>query len=195
MRRILFMFGLVFLVLLHITISPVLATADTNTQSEIKIKLLPESILFTIENMKPGDSASRTIAIENSGEDEFKFNMQIEDVGSEKLFNELMIEISDAKGLLYSGKMTDFDGFEARNLKTMEKDEFYLTIHFPEHLGNEYQGLEAKFNIVFIAQGLELGEFFELPNTATNYINYMLGGVILLLFGITVYIVKIKKGL
>jgi hypothetical protein len=190
-----FMMGLITLLLMHISMSPVLATPDTNSQSEIKIKLLPEDVLFTIENMQPGDEVSKTIAIQNSGEQEFKYNMKLEDAGSEKLFNELLIEISDADGLLYSGKMIEFDGIEARNLKSMENDEFSLTIIFPEHLGNEYQGSVAKFNIVFVAEGINLDDLFELPNTATNYYNYMVGGAILILFGLTAYIVKVKKGL
>src|SRR5690606_16402952 len=68
-------------------------------------------------------------------------------------FNELLLEISAEDTELYEGKLKDFTPFSARFIDSMDEEELTMTIRFPEHLGNEFQGLSTNFSFIFVAKG------------------------------------------
>ena len=48
--------------------------------------------------------------------------------------------------------MAGFKGFEARFLPSFEDEELTFIAEFPEESGNEFQGLETQFAIIFFAR-------------------------------------------
>ncbi|MBU9722450.1 MULTISPECIES: LPXTG cell wall anchor domain-containing protein [Bacillaceae] len=181
------------------------------------ITTTPESVLFEVTNMKPGDWADRELTIQNRGEEDFSYHMiASRNSGSEKLYNVLELELQNADGdVLYEGSLGDFTGFDPRPLQALHEEDFSLTVYFPTHLGNDYQGLEVEVEFLFIAEG-ELPEVVDgisqtpiddevleeepedghiLPATATNSYNYLVVGFIVLIAGSAMYFWNRKKSI
>ena len=179
---------------------------DDTEKQEIDISLTPTDTLFEVNNMKPGDWAPRTITVKNVGSKNFDYQMQLQNSGDEKLFNELMLEIKAADEELYQGKLANFKSLPIRKLTTGNEENLEVTIRFPEHLGNEFQALQSSFAFTFTAEGDESEPVQEeiighiassgsqmsggpgLPDGATNLINYILlcgalvvGGIVMVI--------------
>lgn len=128
--------------------------SSVSADNEITIDLLPEEVLFNIDNMKPGDWAPRSVVIQNNGTMDFEYHVSVRSNSeSMKLYNELLLEVSDTKGFLYNGRLQDFKELPARNLVSSSEETLEFTVRFPEHLGNEFQGLNANFTLLFTAEG------------------------------------------
>ncbi len=186
-------------------------TNDTEVE-EIDIAISPSGALFEIDNMKPGDWAPRSLFIQNNGQEDFEYQMTIENQGSEKLFNELVLELSDGTNLLYNGKLAEFEQLSDRKLTSSSEEELDITVRFPEHLGNEFQGLDTTFSLSFTAEGAETAASNDhdeatvagaigsdggggsiLPVTATNVYKFLLIGVLLVGSGALVFILNKRK--
>ncbi|SFB19478.1 hypothetical protein SAMN04488072_10996 [Lentibacillus halodurans] len=175
------------------------SVAAVKTDSGIDISITPEEYLFEIPSMKPGDWAPRTIQIQNNGIHEFEYVTTLQNNGgSDKLFHELLLEIGDAHGELYDGKLADFSGFPPRSLAPSSEEELTFTIKFPEYLGNEFQGLSTHFTLTFQAEednntdqaisgGIVGGGGLPLPDTATDIFTYILIGATLVAAGGIIY--------
>ncbi|GAB3056830.1 LPXTG cell wall anchor domain-containing protein [Virgibacillus ainsalahensis] len=192
-------------ILLSFTLAGNIVHAEEEEKEEIKINILPENVLFDVSNMKPGDWAPRTVVIQNDGMKEFEYVTSLRnDSNSNKLFNELLLEVRDEQGELYDGKLADFDELPPRILDNGTEEELEFTVRFPEHLGNDFQGLDAQFALLFSARGemeeeeVDLagvvgsagpasgnptGEGSRLPDTASNLFNFLLIGALLLAIG------------
>src|SRR5690625_3180247 len=150
------------IVVLLLGLSPFLsmpAAADDG----ISIGVLPNDTLFQVEDMKPGDWAPRTVTVENNGQEDFSYSMYIESKSQDKLFNELLLEIVASEMELYAGNLADFENLEGRNLEQGKQEDLEITIRFPTHLGNEFQGLNTAFNIVFTAEGQLVDAAVQVP--------------------------------
>lgn len=192
------------------------AAAETN----ISIDVSPADTLFQVENMKPGDWAPRTVTVENNGGADFSYRMYIENEEMDKLFHVLLLEINDMDVELYNGKLADFANLGERKLASGEQEELELTIRFPEQLGNEYQGLNTAFDIIFTAESQLDGEAVQvdgfvgsgtdagassgsggassgggslLPETATNIFLFLFLGGVLLVNGILLYMYNKRR--
>ena len=195
--------GMIFL-----PVTTVFADGEDNTEkSDIDITLSPTENLFSISNMKPGDWAPRTITVGNSGSQDFTYHMELLNNGEKKLFNELLLEIKAADKELYQGKLADFDSVTARKLVSGSEENLDITIRFPEHLGNDFQGLGAGFTLNFTAEGKNstpvhastkgqvdsggpTSAGFSLPATSTNIFNLILFGAVLVTGGIVLMMVR-----
>ncbi|WP_373893397.1 LPXTG cell wall anchor domain-containing protein [Virgibacillus natechei] len=207
--------GLLVGIILCFSVTGFTVAAEEADEQEIAINILPEDVLFDVPNMKPGDWAPRTVVIQNNGVMEFEYVMTLRnDSESEKLFNELMLEVSDGREELYNGKLADFDTLSPRYLEPSSEEELDFTVRFPENLGNEFQGLAAQFSLILSAEGKQsdMDEVVSegsigsgdsdavggsrLPNTATNMFNLLLIGGLLLAAGgllIAYYRKKMRK--
>lgn len=135
-------------------VTSVLADGENETvQKEIDITLAPQDILFAITDMKPGDWAPRTLAVKNTGNKDFAYQMSVQNNGGTKLFNELMLEINIGEKEVYRGNLAAFTSLPARKLAKGSMENLDITIRFPEHLGNEFQGADSIFAFVFTAEG------------------------------------------
>ncbi|TQR10144.1 hypothetical protein [Psychrobacillus soli] len=169
---------------------------DDNAENDIGISLSPKDNLFDISNMKPGDWAPRTITVQNSGNTDFVYRMQLQNSGEKKLFNELLVEIKAGDEELYQGKLAELESLQERELTSGTEENLDITIRFPEHLGNEFQGLESAFVFSFAAEGndstvvqaMTTGQVASvgppsvgtsIPTTSTNIFNWILFGTLL----------------
>lgn len=121
-------------------------------QSEVDISLSPSGELFDVHNMKPGDWAPRDITIKNMGKKDFTYQMFIQNEGEEKLFYEFILEVQSMDNMIYNGRLAEFEGFPKRFLAREQSEKLTITLRFPEHLGNEFQGHGADFTITFVAE-------------------------------------------
>lgn len=180
---------------------------DENAENDISISLSPEENLFDISNMKPGDWAPRTITVQNSGNTDFVYHMQLQNNGEKKLFNELLLEIKAGDIELYQGKLAELESLPERKLTSGTEENLDITIRFPEHLGNEFQGLESAFFFSFTAEGndstvvqaMTTGQVASvgptsagtsMPTTSTNIFNWVLFGTLLASSGIVWMVIR-----
>jgi len=189
-------------------ISSVSADGENGTDNnDIGLSISPKDTLFDISNMKPGDWAHRTITVENSGSKDFVYQMQLQNSGEKKLFNELLLEIKADDKELYQGKLAAFKSLPATKLISGTEENLDITIRFPEHLGNDFQGLRSAFAFTFTAEGKDstpvqavtLGQIdsggptsagFSLPATSTNIFNLMFLGTAFVAGGIVLMIIR-----
>ena len=180
--------------------------SDT-TENEIVISISPKENLFDITNMKPGDWAPRTLTVQNSGNTDFVYHMQLQNTGEKKLFNELLLEVKSGDTELYQGKLADFKSLPERNLISGTEENLDITIRFPEHLGNDFQGLSSAFVFSFTAEGkdsttvqvMTTGQVASigitptessLPNTTSTIFILILFGTLLVAGGIVWIIIR-----
>ena len=131
-------------------VTSVFADGENDTdKNDIDISISPKDTLFDISNMKPGDWAPRTITVKNSGNKDFVYQMQLQNNGEKKLFNELLLEIKADDKELYQGKLAAFKSLPARKLTSGNEENLDITIRFPEHLGNDFQGLDVSIYFHF----------------------------------------------
>ncbi|WP_407271281.1 hypothetical protein [Radiobacillus sp. PE A8.2] len=182
-----------YIILIGFTFYPNKYFAETGSNAEgteFEMEVSPSGILFNIDDMKPGDWAPRTITIQNSGNKDFQYQMTIRNDGTEKLFNELLLEIVDVNGELYNGKISEFVNMPLRTLDKSTNEEIEITIRYPEYLGNDFQGLNSKFSFIFTAEGkgndkvevisegqVGSGNGGSLPDTSSQMFNFLLLGV------------------
>ncbi|MEH7342882.1 LPXTG cell wall anchor domain-containing protein [Bacillus sp. JJ1532] len=132
-------------------LQPINIQASTNQQPNIETK--PDNYLFNVKNMSPGDWAIRNLTIQNRGESDFTYNSEsYYKAGSRKLYNEFLLKVWDSKEVLYSGKLSDFDGFEPRLLPSKSQEDIKFEVTFPYELGNEFQGLAFEFELRFVME-------------------------------------------
>jgi hypothetical protein len=174
---------LAFVLILMLPLEKTLAQVNNG---EIDIATSPEKVLFDLTNLKPGDWAERTLTIQNKGKQDFKYltSSRLKE-GSEKLYNELLLTISDKEKVLFDGKMKEFSKLDPRTITKNESEELLFKVVFPEELGNEFQGLESVVEFKFYVDGT-LGGVLpvdgpKLPNTSTDMFNLILAGAALLL--------------
>ena len=197
-----------FLLLISgISFSQVTTAFAEEEEKEIDITLSPKETLFDISNMKPGDWAPRTLTVINSGSKDFEYRMELQNNGDRKLYNELLLEVKSADQKLYNGKLADFTSMANRKLISGSEENLELTIRFPEHLGNDFQGVQSAFTFIFTAEGkdnvavlastnglIDSGNIkssgFTLPATATNIFNILLFGSILMVGGLTLMAIR-----
>lgn len=72
-----------------------------------------------------------------------------------------MLQISDQKGILFNGKMKDFNKLEPRFIAKNGSEQLFLKIVVPEELGNDFQGLGSEVEFKFYVEGT-LGGFCQL---------------------------------
>lgn len=196
---------------------------EVNDKLEIDISLSPKDYLFDVSNMKPGDWAPRELTIKNNGKKDFFYQMSISNEGDVKLFNELILEVEDQASIIYNGKLKDFDKLSDRMLAAGNSENITLTLRFPEHLGNAFQGLSTSFKVIFVAEGTENPSDPEdpgnsdkdpekdadhvdgvindgnskggsqLPNTSTNMYNFLFIGVALLVTGGLILLISKRR--
>ena len=203
----LFQSFLILLLISGISFSQVTTAFADEEKKEIDITLSPKETLFDISNMKPGDWAPRTLTVINSGSKDFEYRMELQNNGDLKLFNELVLEVKSADQQLYDGKLADFTSMANRKLISGSEENLELTIRFPEHLGNDFQGVQSAFTFAFTAEGkdqtavsastkglIDSGNVkssgFTLPATATNIFNLLLFGSILLIVGLCLMTIR-----
>lgn len=169
--------------------------------TEINIATSPNKVFFDISNAKPGDTFTKVLIVENNGSKDFKYLFSNDFLtGSEKIYNELELTVSDESGELYNGKLKDYEKLESRNLKSNTDEKLTLSIYIPYELGNEFQNLGSEFQFKFYVEGTLGGTIPvdgpKLPETGTNMFNILVAGAVLVLTGsILQFYIKRRRNL
>lgn len=217
-KSIVFIIALFSILFFIIQIIPSIALAEI-PEDQIVIDQYPQEELFQVGNTKPGDSAYRTLLIQNNNDEDILYTMQLRNDGDQMFFNELILQITYLDKLIFDGKLKDYDGEIDRPLTAKTEEILGFELKFPEELGNEFQGKRADFTLVFNARvasdsglvgGIATGSGNPiigadgdgssgtakggiLPRTATNIFTYLLIGGGLLIIGGTVSYLSKKK--
>lgn len=153
-----YIIALFSLLLISYPFYPSIAIAE-NEEDRVTIDRFPHEELFQVFDTKPGDSAYRTLLLQNNHEEDIVYTMQIRNdwIKDSKnparldLYPELLLKIMDENEVLFDGKLKEFSGVIDRPLASNTEEEIGYEIKFPEELGNEYQGAWTNFSLVFIA--------------------------------------------
>lgn len=207
------------LFILTVTIfMPVGQTGAVDRSPELDMTLSPQEYLFNIGNMKPGDWANRTLTVKNNGNKDFHYTVEVkQESGSEMLYNQLDVQVFDAEGILFEGKLNELKELESRFLTSHSKHPLKFSVMFPVESGNEYQGLATEVALIFSAEGAPGEQPPEdngqeppvsgdpkddssggdslldsvLPQTGeTNPLYYYLSGLAMILIGFAAYNIK-----
>lgn len=155
MKKVRFFFTLIIcaaVLLLVITFKIERAGADVK---EVNLGIRPEKVLFHVENMAPGDWAIRDLTIINNGEKNIRYAVSIQYTSGSKLFNELDLEVTQGDTSLYKGKLAKLIQLTPRQLLKSQEEVLTFRVGFPPELGNDFQGLETKFNVVISAEDIK----------------------------------------
>ncbi len=196
--------------------------AEAEAATDSNIIDIPDSsdasILFDVDNMKPGDWATRELIVNNTHDKEMLYNMEIIFIdGSKKLYEQLKFNLTDQSNTVFTGKIIDFPNRKDTPIEANSKQNLELTLDFPEELGNEYQGLAVEFEVRFTMkdnltvtslsndsplsfQPVEQDLSFtpketvtaKLPNTATTMFTLLLFGTAFLMLGLVVFLIYRK---
>lgn len=185
-----------------IVFSPIRSTGAEENASvsgvSLEIYTYPSKLLFNINNSKPGDIVRRTLSVENGGNVNVNYKTKVEFTnGSKKLFNQLLLQVTDGEHILYDGALSNFTGFDERQLSLADKEQFIFQVEFPFDSGNEFQGLATKFQIIvsadnFVSSNNASGFDSVLPKTGSfiSPIALTVGGMLLIVIGTIMYYTK-----
>ncbi|MET3684201.1 LPXTG-motif cell wall-anchored protein [Alkalibacillus flavidus] len=152
------MLGLLIIVCLMLSVGDLHADEDL-------ISVTPESVLFDIDQLKPGDYMTDTIAVQNETDQPLSVEVGSNFIsGSDKLYNQFRLTVSNDDGeVVFDGRLADFDGVEGFAVNASESSDYTLRVLFPESSDNAYQGLRVKFNLTF-ATTIDDGEASNPPD-------------------------------
>ncbi|WML60046.1 TasA family protein [Neobacillus sp. PS2-9] len=156
--------------------------------NEIDLTTNPGKVLFDLTNIKPGDSVTRDLIIKNNGTQDFNYTASSKYLsGSQEFFNKLDFTIKDNAGIIYEGKLFEFNKLSSRILKSKQSEKLQFLIKVPLDLGNGFQGLSTNFQIKLYVEGT-LGGVLpadgpKLPETGTNMFNILVAGAVIVLTG------------
>ncbi|SFA92292.1 MULTISPECIES: hypothetical protein [unclassified Bacillus (in: firmicutes)] len=161
-----------------------------SAESSEKISTFPEKVLFEITEMAPGRTETKEFSVINKSEEDFNYSTTFKmKSGSEVLYKELIVVVSAADKILYSGKLVDLKDLKSRFLAKTASEKLTFQVKVPTYLGNEFQGLECELELKFLAKGdtvVSVPGNGELPNTATNMFNYLVTGLIFVMGGVLI---------
>jgi LPXTG-motif cell wall-anchored protein len=167
-------------------------------QKELDISTSPHKLFFNVSNLKPGDRITKELTVLNKGTQDFTYLFTNRFItGSEKFYNELRLEVSDKKSILFKGNLKDFQKLESRALKTASSETLSFTVEIPFELGNEFQGLNSEFQFKLFVEGT-LGGVLpvdgpKLPVTGTEYFKILLLGAAVFTSGLMLYFYSRKR--
>lgn len=121
----------------------------------------PASAFVSIENMIPGDSATRSVTVENSGSVPFTYAVSVSNEGGPPSLmwsdeaDGLQLSVSGPLGVIYSGHVAGMSSVES-GIEVAAGGSEVLTYVFslPQAAGNEFQGLSQGISVTYDATQL-----------------------------------------
>jgi len=114
--------------------------------------------LISLANMVPGDSASRTVTITNSGTVGFTYTAAISTGASTLLWsdttNGLQVTVTRGASTLYAGALSGLTLAASPTLAAAGTDTLTFVFSLPTSAGNTFQGLTQTFTITYTATQL-----------------------------------------
>ncbi|MDQ0297783.1 LPXTG-motif cell wall-anchored protein [Salibacterium salarium] len=139
--------------LFFLILKPFGSTVALDAAPVVDLTTSPENRFIEVDNLKPGDYMTRSITVNNEGNQDVNYVMTSQkQSGSDLLFEQLDLSVADDKTTLYQGKMHEFDGFRTQSLDVNGHDELQVTVEFPAESGNEFQNLTTDVLFQFLAE-------------------------------------------
>ncbi|MCH8207627.1 MAG: hypothetical protein IIA62_00980 [Nitrospinae bacterium] len=121
----------------------------------------PASSFVSVSDLIPGDSATRSVTVENTGSVPFTYVISASNEGGppSALWQDkddgLQVVVSDENGQIYSGPIKDLDEISA-GVEVAAGDTHVLTyvLSLPNSAGNAFQGLSQGIGITYDATQL-----------------------------------------
>ncbi|KGX86119.1 TasA family protein [Pontibacillus litoralis] len=122
----------------------------------IDISTTPAERFIRVTNLKPGDTITRSLTVHNEGNVNvpYSFTARMKS-GSQKLYEQLELDIVAGGDVYYSGSLSEFQGLSNLSLARSSSDTYEVRIEFPYESGNEFQGLTTSTLLTFVAEGNE----------------------------------------
>ncbi|MGC5325284.1 hypothetical protein [Brevibacillus sp. SYSU BS000544] len=153
---------------------PFAGTGAYETNYKIDLDLNPSTELLIGDNMKPGDWITSNMEVQNNGNIDFNYSVSAtQQAGSEELYNQIVLTVSDSKGKLYEGLLHDLNQLPLGTIASFQKANITFVAKFPYEAGNEFQRKQTAFSLDFQAIGHEQqipdGDCFEPPFSNQNF--------------------------
>lgn len=114
--------------------------------------------LVNVTNLVPGDTASRTVTITNSGNASFTYTASISATANTLLWsdttNGLQVTVLRGATTLYSGPLSAMSLPASATIAAAGTDTLTYNFSFPATAGNTFQGLTQDFTITYTATQL-----------------------------------------
>ncbi|SFD51390.1 LPXTG-motif cell wall anchor domain-containing protein [Bacillus sp. OV194] len=152
-----------------VTFYPSGSTSASSVPAKINLAISPTEEFFNVNNMKPGDWATRTFVVKNKGNAPFTYSSKSHfKSGSKRLFNKFHLRIQDKSNVLYDGQLSQFQKLAPRKLASDSEEELTATISFPWESGNEFQGLKTEFELVLLTGDSDTSPPTDQDDTTTD---------------------------
>ncbi|OGG26638.1 hypothetical protein A2960_00505 [Candidatus Gottesmanbacteria bacterium RIFCSPLOWO2_01_FULL_39_12b] len=132
-------------------------TGNVFTSGTLSLATTPATGLFTVPNMKPGDSITQNLTVNNTGSLSLDFNaLSTNASGDVGLYNALKLKVGTTGGGsdLYNGNLSAFTGFigGARTVVPSGTDFLSFTVSLPSEVTDEaLQGKTTNVSFNFSA--------------------------------------------
>ena len=121
----------------------------------------PASSFVNVSDLIPGDSATRSVTVQNTGSVAFTYDITASNEGGPQslLWSDhvdgLQVNVSDVDGVIYDGPIADLDEVSA-GVEVDAGDTHVLTyvLSLPSSAGNAFQGLTQGIGITYDATQL-----------------------------------------
>lgn len=124
-------------------VHPVLAAAG-GSDGSVEVGRVGSGPVFDLGNLAPGDNASESVRIANTGSASGTFVLSVAVSGDAKLASSLVLTVADDTGrIAYQGPLADLAGETLGTLAPAEAHTYTLSVTLPSTAGNELQGLSA----------------------------------------------------
>ena len=114
--------------------------------------------LVNITNLVPGDTASRTVTITNSGNASFTYTAAISATANTLLWsdttNGLQVTVLRGATTVYTGALKNFSLGASATIAAAGTDTLTYNFSFPTSAGNTFQNLSQDFTITYTATQL-----------------------------------------
>lgn len=127
------------------------------TSGTVDISASPEDAAISMVNMKPGDSVTGTITVNNPGSLDFTYDLSAKkDSGISDFYNVLTAKIEQGSDVLYEGPLKDLLSLATgrRLLNSSMSEDLSVTVGLPLEVDSALNGKYTKVAFVFNAEQL-----------------------------------------
>jgi spore coat-associated protein N len=132
------------------------ATDNVLQGATLDISVTPATDIYNITNMLPGDSAERTITVDNNGNADFTYRIQ--NSGTETILwtdttNGLQLTIKEGTTIYYDGSISELNSNTAAEflLPVGTSDTLTFIVSLPTSADNSFQGISEMITFTFDA--------------------------------------------
>lgn len=138
-----FLLPLVILAIALVAVQPVLAAVG-NSHGQVAVTRSGAGPVFDLASLVPGQKASKSVRIANSGSAPGTFILSAAVSGNAKLASSLILTVSDETGRVgYTGPLAGVAGATLGTIAPAQAHTYKLSVALPGTTGNELQGLSA----------------------------------------------------